>query len=421
MRTALLIVSLVLGLVFGFQNCGRAGQSDLPGNSNVQLSLPVTPITPADPVTDPVVKNYILPGTEKPVYKASHLDWTLVDSSPEFAGLIKNLSSRCTQFRTTFTATKAVAPVILEEGLLPGDPKIAEMAPVRSALDQVFNVAFCAYFAETVEERDLSLKTVIDFIAEWNAAYVGDGNPINDRNLRSLFLVADLILPKMTALQYKQIRSLAIRLDKKEVAFMSALPATDKRLKNNWMIRHLMIRAHANLMTENTANMTAVASSLNTQLVTQYSTPPGFKLSTCNNLKSIGVYGSFDLQERDALVYHVSGLEEIMPFLTLRPDLVTATSRSAMLQAVNITQPFVLKEKSHNEFKCTTVQFDKDRVSLNPDFALPWDAYKARVMYRYGRLVFPSLLPWTGSFITPQYAPWLKIFLSGKGDKVNTP
>lgn len=425
-KRQLLLLATMLGLVLAFQNCGKRydakyGSSELESTSGLDDfdhvdDPPTTPVDP-DPEDPPTVtKAYILPTEAVPAVEDSRLDWSFNESNPDLIKAIEGLASQCATRRVDFQNTQKLAPIVYDEGLLPGDPKITEMANVKSAFEKAMNVAFCAYFANTPEERKSSLDSAAKFIVDWNATYVGDGNPINERFFIRLFTIADLLFPLLTQPQIDAIKSLAQRIDRKEIAFMAALPATDLRLRNNWKTRHLMIRYHANLMLNDATKLQEIQTAINQDIAKQYTAPTNFTLSTCANLRSIGSYGSYDLQQRDSFVYHLSGIAELLPLMAVRPAIFNATSRSRLLAALNVTKPYVAGTKEHPEFRCSSVQYDKDKVALDSSVGSNWKPYASRVVYRYARLLWGETEAWTSSFMTTEYAPWFKVFYTGKGD-----
>ena len=420
---------VLIAITLGFQNCGTGFEAA------PQLSLGSTTADGDGPNTSgnggntgggsgntpppAAPKAYVLPTSVTPLYAASKLNWSFDDSAANtgFQSAVGNLAGQCETRRTNFLAVKKVVAVIKEEGNLPGDPNIEAMKPVKDGLDQLPNVAFCAYFAKTDAERATALKTVTDYIAEWEATYVGDGNPINDRFFGDLLMSADLVAPLLTAAQYQTMQRFAERMDSKEATFMGALnPATDERLRNNWMVHHRMLRFYASLFSNDTNRAASAASAINAEVLKQYSAPTGFKLSTCSNLAAIGAYGSYDLQQRDALFYHAFGLTSLVPLLRLSPALFTADAKARLQSAVDLLKPYVLAEKTHKEFTCTTVQFDRDRIAKDPGAASNWNPDSQSILYRHARLGLTGVSAWTTKYVTPTYHPWFKLYFTGKGD-----
>lgn len=409
------IIVPIIGFLFLFQNCGSEYDSKF-GSMEEQSTDDTQDPQLDPPVTPPPGKAYILPTEVTPMVEPFKMNWTFTETNPDFIKAVNGLANQCETRRLDFEATVKFSPIVYDEGLLPGDPKIAAMKDVKAAFDKALDVAFCVYFAKTAMERTNALNSVTKFIVDWNATYVGDGNPINERFFVKLYTVADFIFPLMNTSQIAAARSLATRMDAKEVTFMGTLLPTDNRLKNNWKTRHLMIRVYANIILNNTAVIQQLKTAINQDINTQYTAPAGFVLSNCANLRSVGTYGSFDLQQRDAFVYHVSGLAELAPFMALNPTMVNATPNAKLLVAIEVTQPYVLGTRVHPEFVCTSVQYDRDKLALDPTLGANWNPDSSRVLYRYSRLIWKGTEPWTTRFITDQYAPWFKVFYTGKGD-----
>lgn len=405
-RAVGLVIVAILMVAIGFNNCGPApmNTSELPTSTPQQIE--------AQEKTS---------FQSAPRYADSRLDWNFQTTLPDFQMSVANLSAQCTARHDLFMSIKKVVPVIIDAGLMPNDPRVAEMKAVKESLVQLPNIAFCSYFASTREERQLATSTVIEYMREWAAVYVGDGNPINDRFFVHLIRSVDLILPKLKKEDYDTFVVMLNKIDANEKKFMGALPSHDDRLKNNWMLRHLMIRTYIALFTQNTTNIAALKTAFNNAVKSQYTAPSGWSLSSCGNLRAIGAYGSFDLQQRDAFGYHVDGMGELMPLFTLAPTFFDATSKEKILTALEVTMSYTLKVKSHPEFTCTTVQYDRDKIKLDPSVANPWDPYKYRTTFRHARLAFPKIASWTFQFLTPDYHPWEKVYFTGKGDALNPP
>lgn len=409
------IISLILLLSFSiaYQNCDEAFQAaDLPLNQKDD-----DVVIPA-----PNLPTYTLPHETVHLVERASLNWQLDKTSIGFENAVSGLANQCEARLTEFNAlTPKFSSIVYDEGLLPGDPKIAEMKNVKSAFDKIFDIAFCAYFASTEDLRTRSLTASLNYITQWNSSYVGDGNPINERFFIKLFITADLLFPKMTSAQIASVRDLATRIETKELAFMATLNPSDNRLKNNWKTRHLMILTFANIIRGDATRLQALTTQINNDITQQYVAPVGFTLSTCANLRSVGAYGSFDLQQRDAFVYHLSGISELAPLMLFKSDIVSAVSKNRLLAAMNITKPYVLNEKTHPEFTCTSVQYDRDKIALDPTVASNWNPNSQRVLYRYTRLLWPETKDWTSRFVTNEYSPWFKILYTGKGDILTNP
>lgn len=420
-----LFILLIIG--FGFQNCGP-GLESMSGSleeSSIDMndtyedeSLNFKALSPgSSATTSKVTKNYTLPNQVVPKFAASMLDWEFNENNPAFINAITALGSTCEQRRLDFIKIpNKFSPIIYDEGLLPGDPLIEKMRNAKSAIEQNLNIAFCAYVAPTTTLRDVALKTSLDFIMTWNKTYVGDGNPINERFFINLFIAADLLFPKMNKTQITSIRNLAARMEKKERSFMATLRPTDGRLKNNWMTRHLMILTFANIILDNKTRLNQLKSTLNADVNRQYSAPANFTLSTCANLRNIGAYGSYDLQERDAFLYHMSGIAELAPLTSLYPSFLNTNSKNKLLTAINLTKPYVLGQKNHPEFKCSKVAYDIQKLKLQPSLGDNWNPHNYRTVYRYARLQWPETKAWTSRFLTTDYSAWFKVIVTGKGD-----
>ncbi len=399
---AILVFSVLL--IAQFQNCGQAFEPGSDSGGSIAQS------------EQGVVET---PESMTPVYLASRLQWNFPIDDIGFATVTRNLGSRCPRRIEDFLRDKEVTAVIFDEGLLPGDPRIEEMRLVKRSLATVLDIAFCAYFAtdETVKEQ--ALAEVKNYIYEWEAAYVGDGNPINDRFFTNLFLAVDLVSPKLSREDHEAIRNLASIIETKEVEFMEAFDTNDNRLRNNWFTRHLVIRYFANITLRDDAVLNLLKAEFERTIGAQYNEPADYNPSSCSNLMSVGAYGSFDLQQRDSFLYHSSGIKDILPLLLLEEGFVSEASKQALLEAVNILRPYVLNQRSHPEFQCTVVAYDIERLQLNPALGNNWDPDSEAQMFRYARLVWPETKEWTTRFETNDHPLWFRILFNAYGDGSN--
>lgn len=418
----LIIIPFVI-LVLGFQNCGEPFKSSVLDGSSPSGTSPSENDPPVGnpPVIDPPVSPPLIqaPGNITPLFAASHLKWSFPATNAGFAQVTKNLGGACDTRLEAFLRDKAVTPVVFDEGLLPGDPLIAATALVKRTLARVLDIAFCAYYAPDAQGREQALMAVKDYIQEWEDTYVGDGNPINDRFFVDLFLAVDFLSPKLSREDHDAIKSIATIIDQKEIQFMAAFNSNDNRLKNNWFTRHLIIRYLANVTLRNTSNLNSLKAQFVSNIDQQYIAPSGFTPSTCANLQQISSYGSFDLQERDAFLYHSVGIHEVLPLILLEENFLPASSKQTLLNSLSILKPFVLNQATHPEFQCSEVPYDINKLALDPSLGNNWDPDSQARMFRYARLLWPEIKPWTSRYETNDHPAWFRILFNAFGDGVN--
>ncbi len=187
----------------------------------------------------------------------------------------------------------------------------------------------------------------------------------------------------------------------------------------NWMMHALTLRTYAALIARNATKVAAIKPTLNAFVASSFTTPGGFMLSSCTNLRAIGVYGSYDLQERDAFKYHMVGLQDSLELGTLEPTFLDSAALTAATNALSLLKDYVTGAKVHNEFVCSTVAFDRERADAGtPGFSGPYVPSSSKEAFRYGRIVVPASRSWTSSLATADYSDWLKVLISGRGDEI---
>jgi len=347
--------------------------------------------------------------------------------SADFAAAAKALLAGCAQAATNLDAL-GVEPAFIDEGKLSTDPaRMRTMAIAISLKDLLPRLGYCARLVNPTQAA--SREAIVRYVKRFAAVYVGGvnadplsddddpGNPINEWHLYPVVLAADMIYPKLEASDRKVFDDLFVAADARVAAFMNALTATDDRRKSAWATDALVLRSAAALVRGDSAKSTTLATAVADHVTALYVPPATYVPSTCANLAGIGAYGSLELQRRDALNSHMFPLGLLLQLASLRPGYLSAASMTRLAAAIEVARPYVSGAKVHQEYVCSTIAYDRQQQAAGtPGWNGPWDPMRDRDPFRFGRIALPATKAWTTAYATPNYAPWVRVFVAGKGD-----
>lgn len=340
---------------------------------------------------------------------------------------VNELLGRCGDLIDSLSKIPVPARFV-DEGKPSDDPAKAKSRAIWIALEDTMPaVGYCARIANPLQEK--ASQAIIRWGERLIATYTGGlnlvvdsddddpGNPINERHLIPVMFGWDMAYPRMTEAQRTAMRGFLDKVDDRVKDFMIALPNNDARLKQNWMTDTLAIRSYAALVSRREVRAEALAARFSAFVVDTYTADPGAAPSTCDNLAKVGAYGSYDLQQRDSLTIHMKGLETVLQLSALRPSFFNDEAKAATRDALEVTKSYVSGAKVHKELLCSTVASDRN----NPAYGKAWDPRADKEAFRFGRLAHASTRRWLGAFSNDDYALWLKILASGRGDDVVYP
>ncbi|WP_413612967.1 hypothetical protein [Bdellovibrio sp. HCB-110] len=371
---------------------------------------------------------------EKNLNKIFHtaLHWEPLTPGPQFEKALGGLLGGCTKAIDELANAKRPLSFV-DEGVISSAARTESIALSNFWKDALPRLGYCAHFADNniaIQSQD----AVIRYFLEVAKAYKGGlntnktsdnddpGNPINERHIIALLYGVDLVYEFMTDAERAIVKKFAKDTEARVKKFMGTLKATDSRRKNNWTLDALVLRSYLALLSQDNNLILTAQKELNQAVYSQYTVPAGWSPRSCANIKSVGFYGSYDFQERDALTYHTKGIGIVAQFAALKPNFLSGSAKAALNTAINVTKDYVLGTKTHKEFVCTTVQFDKDRQKAGvAGFNGAWVPLNAKHDYRFARIVFPDIKSWTTIYTSDAYAAWVKVFVSGRGDVIVYP
>ncbi len=336
-------------------------------------------------------------------------------TSPGFTKALKSLESSLPDY--FLELAKGSAPVKVEtEGRLDSDPVKKVAREHLKSLDMLLNVSLCGKFST----RELSLRCkqrALPVVKDWLAKYQSDGNPINQTNLVPLLLSIDILWKDLNDSESVKLwlNSVAHSLDD----YYAKLPATRQVRKNNWNSHRLMIQGLIYQILGDSHALEGLKATLQAHLIENLQMPAGWKpRKDCANIGSVSEYGGLDFQQRDAIDYHVYNLRALLTLELFVPQVFTAESQNLVKSAVQFLKPYVLKEKFHREFVCTTVEFDQTRKKAGQAAFQDknWDPWVDRAVLRRARLVFEDTKTWTQALVSPEYSRSDKLLFTLFGD-----
>lgn len=242
----------------------------------------------------------------------------------------------------------SVNPIKIE-GLLPNNSILLKSYKTRQDLTILHNAAW-GYINGINEEK--TLKQSQEFILEWTRKYKPSYNPIDEASF-VLYLDAYGMIRNTFNDDYKQeidnfIKNWAINYAEQ----IQLHKDSNGSWSNNWNSYRIRFIVFSAFVT-NDKNLIALSRKLYFQQISK-------------NIDSDGI--TIDFKERDALHYVVFDLIPLVDSAILaklnNEDWYTkeSVSGSSLKKAIEWLIPYITGNKSHEEFKNTTVEFDKLRA-----------------------------------------------------------
>lgn len=263
-----------------------------------------------------------------------------VELDPEAAALWKNIKAEVVPFLDDLPRPLTV---LNYQGLLDTDPLRIATEDHLKDMDKLALMTW-AFSARPAPEYGEPIRK---FILAWASAFKPTGNPINENKLEAVILGYYLVKPLFTATERTTIEAWMNDIAGKEMA---------GRSDNNWETKRIYIVGQIGLILGN-------------------KTYEDFALERYRSyiqasLRPDGT--SVDFEQRDALHYHTSGLDPLLVFAHIirqfrsggaGADLYRYQSPSgaSLMKSVHFVDAYARGEKTHEEFKNTKVQLDRDR------------------------------------------------------------
>ncbi|MEI6585972.1 MAG: alginate lyase family protein [Sediminibacterium sp.] len=259
---------------------------------------------------------------------------------------------------TALTEVPNPIDTIVSEGHLASDPKKIRTVKSLADLHKIYALAI----SYTITNKEIYKAKCIEYLMAWATVNKGMGNPINDTKLDPIFEAYDLLKDQIEPSSKASIETWMHQVADAEIASPRYKSVNSKTLFNNWNSHRIKVVGSIAYLLNNKAYKTFTDSSLKKQI-----------------LKNLNADGSgMDLEERDALHYHVYTLEPLLVIATIIKRATgvdyfnfRSTSGSSIKNSVDFLLPFVTGQKTHQEYVNSTVAFDKQRAAnKEPGFTI---------------------------------------------------
>jgi len=259
---------------------------------------------------------------------------------------------------TALTEVPNPIDTIVSEGHLATDPKKIRTVKSLADLHKIYALAI----SYTITNKDTYKTKCIEYLVAWASINKGMGNPINDTKLNPIFDAYDLLKDQIDPSSKATITAWMQQLADAEIASPRYKSVNSKTLFNNWNSHRIKVVGSIAYLLNNKAYKVFTDSSLKKQI-----------------LKNLHADGSgMDLEERDALHYHVYTLEPLIVIATIIKRATgidyfnfRSASGSSIKNSVDFLLPFATGQKTHPEYVNSTVAFDKKRAeNKEPGFTI---------------------------------------------------
>lgn len=295
--------------------------------------------------------------------------------------------------------------VIHYEGLLDTNPDRIRTTESLRDLDKVA-VWLSAWYGS--QEKTYSEK-IKAYLLAWAATYVPNGNPINENKLEPLIHGYATLKNSFSRAEQKRIEAWLTKIAEAELAY-PRIP------ENNWKAKHMKLVGTIGLILD---RPTYVAYARET-----------FKKYIDNSLYADGT--SRDLHQRDALSYHVSGLDPLLVYSiateqlkgkdeTFSPFTYQSPSGGSIKKSVDYVVPYAKGEKVHAEWVNTKVKLDRQRAKAGIEHYQPGKPYDPKgamdlfVLASYFEPFYREIARQLNKGNHPKHPSWLSVLVLASG------
>ena len=281
-------------------------------------------------------------------------------------------------------ATPRPLQSIVYEGRLNTDPERIESVQHLRDMD-VLSLLGYAFGASTGDEQRAYAAKMREFVLAWTGAYRATGNPINENKLEPVWMAYASLQETDTFSDEEKARVEAwLRaLGEAHLRFAADNPWS---AQNNWGTKRLKLMAQIGPILREPKFSDYAA-----REVTAY---------VENSLRPDGT--SRDLEERDAMSYHVSSLLSILILAReLEPGgqnlyLYKSPSGASLRRSVEFVAPYARGEKQYPQWRNTKVELDRQRAAEGlPEYqpGVLWKPEKSLKMFELASYFEPQFLP----------------------------
>jgi hypothetical protein len=269
--------------------------------------------------------------------------------------------------------------VIHYEGLLDTNPDRIRTTESLKDLDKVA-VWLSAWYGSGDKRYAHQIK---EYLLAWAGTYQPTGNPINENKLEPL-IHSYQVLKNYFSKEEKQ------RVDQWLTQIGEAEMANPRIPDNNWKAKHIKLVGTLGLLLKNDRYVAYAQEQFVKYL-------------------DIALYAdgtSRDLHERDALSYHVSGLDPLLVYAitqeqvrqrqgTLRPFTYPNPAGGSLQKSVDYVVPYARREKVRAEWVNTRVELDRQRARAGLEHyqpGKPFNPESARELFTLAAYFDPKYL-----------------------------
>ena len=237
--------------------------------------------------------------------------------------------------------------VIHYEGLLNNHPD--RIKTVASLMDMRKLAHF--YYAWIITQDPVYQEKIKEYVLAWTSSYRATGNPINENKLEAIYLTYSITRNNFSRQEQEKVDRWIKELADAEIA-RKGVPM------NNWQTKRIKLLLYSGII-------------LNDESYKQYALK-NYRSYINKSLRPDG--SSYDLEQRDALAYHVSGLK---PMILLGivydqfkseftdqfdPFTYVSSNKSSIQKSVDFVNAYATGEKQHREWVHSKVQLDHERA-----------------------------------------------------------
>lgn len=278
----------------------------------------------------------------------------LVKTDPEAAALFAKLEAQAKPLIGTKPSPLAK---INYEGLVNTNPKrIETVKHIRQMADAA--ILFQYWQASANEDAAATLR---DLISAWASTYIPTGNDVNENKLHPLFTAYEALRPTFSEDERKSIDTWVGKVGDLQ----------EKEIKNPAFMTNRFTKS---------IRMIALFSRILDRPDWDKMATDGFKKYVTESLRPDGT--SLDLERRDTLTYHTSGLRPMVELAIVSgddgPKLYTweSLSGSSLKKSVDYVVPFANGTKTRKEWLNTTVDLDRRRGAAGIEAYRPGRLYE---------------------------------------------
>ncbi len=246
---------------------------------------------------------------------------------------------------------------IISEGHLITDPKKIRTQKSLADMNKIYALAITYIITKKQEYK----KKCLDYIIAWANINHGTGNPINDTKLDPVLEAYDLLKNEIPASTKKTVDLWLMEIADAEIS-NPRFKTGSKTGINNWNSHRIKVVGNIAYLLNNKEYLHFTDTSLKKQILV--------------NLYPNG--SGMDLEERDAMHYHIYTLEPLLKIATVikratGTDFFTyaSPSGSSIQKSTAFLIPFVTGDSIHHEYVNSKVAFDQKRAdNKEPGFVI---------------------------------------------------